>query len=308
MHVLLSLLLGVLMAEPPAKNVRSGPQRMRVPAWTADAQAIAVENLTAKLNGSPAKVVHIQNGDSDLVVLLVLDLVGDLSLVDPARKAVITEIEKLPAKAYVGVLRAQDGLKVLVDPTDDRVKTGEAVSQIAVGGRAGLLDTVELAARIGDSMLAKSRVRVALVYVTDSNVANYREDLTNPVVNSSDSRDMSRRFPEGLVKEKTTQVMAKVLRYQPPLFIVHVDYQNDRLNEAYRTGLLEMSTLTGGNAEFCRAMAEIPAAIARTFDAIRSHSSVELEWKPAKEKQVDILLSANGTQLRHRTRLLLKDK
>jgi hypothetical protein len=104
------------------------------------------------------------------------------------------------------------------------------------------------------------------------------------------------------------QVLAKVLRYQPPLFIVHVDYQNDRLNEAYRTGLLEMATLTGGSAEFCRSVADIPKAMERTFASIASHSSIELEWKPAKTGQVDILLSADGTQLRYRTRLLLKDK
>lgn len=307
MFLLASVLLATLLAEPPAKSAR-GPQRLRIPAWTSASEAIKPDSVSAKLNGTPAKVVRVQNGDSELVILLVLDLVGDLSLVDPARAAITAELEKLPATTYVGVLRSQDGLKVLADPTNERTKAIEPIQQMSVSGRAGLLDTVELAARISDSMLSKSRVRVAVLYVTDSHVGNYREDLTNPVVNSSDSRDMSRRFPEGLVKEKMKQVMAKVLRYQPPLFIVHVDYQNDRLNEAYRMGLLEMATLTGGGAEFCRSIADIPKGIERTFAAVNSHSSIELEWKPVKAQQVDVLLSADGTQLRYRTRLILKGK
>jgi hypothetical protein len=308
MHLPVAVLITALLAAPPAKDGRAGPQRLRIPAWTATGETIRPESISARLNGHPAKVLRVQNGDSELIILLVLDLVGDLSLVDPARAAIIAELEKLPAHTYVGVMRSQDGLKVLADPTNDRAAAVEPVRQMPVSGRAGLLDTVELAARIGDSMLSKSRVRVAVLYVTDSHVGNYRADLTNPVVNSSDSRDMSRRFPEGLVKEKMKQVLAKVLRYQPPLFIVHVDYQNDRLNEAYRTGLLEMAALTGGNAEFCRSVADIPKAIERTFASIAAHSSIELEWKPARTGQVDILLSADGTQLRYRTRLLLKDK
>ena len=51
-------------------------------------------------------------------------------------------------------------------------------------------------------MVRKTYVRSAVLYITDSNIYNYREDYTNPVINYSDRGDLSRRFPEGLVREQ----------------------------------------------------------------------------------------------------------
>jgi hypothetical protein len=246
--------------------------------------------------------------EDDLVLLIALDLAGDLSLADPARRALIEGLRKLPSNAYAGLLRAQDGLRVLADPGPDREPAIAAIESLTVSGRAGLLDTVPTAMRLGDSILRKANVRVALFYLTDSNIANYREDFTNPVVNSSDSRDLSRRFSEGLVKEKISQLQAGLARSQTPLFIVHLDYRNDRLNEAYQTGLLALATATGGTAEFCRTVVDIPAAIEKTLDSIVSHYSIEVELsgKPAKQTAVQLGTQAGG--LRHRTRFQLRER
>ena len=80
---------------------------VHVPFWPADATSIQ-----ASVNGAPSKVLRVQTPASDLMLLIVLDLAGDLSLVDPGREALIGGIEKLPANTYVGLLRAQDGLHV----------------------------------------------------------------------------------------------------------------------------------------------------------------------------------------------------
>ena len=82
--------------------------------------------------------------------------------------------------------------------------------------------------------------------MTDSEVRNYREDFTNPVINSSDSRDLSRRFPEGLIRERISRVTTSLSRFQTPISIVHLRYSRDRLDEAYQNGLLQMAQLTGG--------------------------------------------------------------
>ena len=98
------------------------------------------------------------------------------------------------------------------------------------------------------------------------------------------------------------------MKQQTPLFIVHLNRQNDRLNEAYQTGLLELATATGGQAEFARSVADIPAAIERAFASIVSHQSVEVEVKSGKARQVDLELTAQGRELRYRTRLMLNGK
>ena len=42
--------------------------------------------------------------------------------------------------------------------------------------------------------MRKSPVRVSVLYITDRNIYNYREDYTNPVINGSDPHDLSRVF------------------------------------------------------------------------------------------------------------------
>src|SRR5262245_44138684 len=116
-------------------------------------------------------------------------------------------------------MRAQDGLAVIADPSHDRIASAAAIRALPVSGKAGLLDTVETAAGIADAVLAKALVRVAVLYVTDSDVRNYREDFSNPVINSSDSHDLSRRFPEGLVQERITRLEQRLASMQTPLFI-----------------------------------------------------------------------------------------
>jgi len=113
---------------------------------------------------------------------------------------------------------------------------------------------------------------------------------------------MSRRFPEALIKGRLQQIQAKIGRTQTPLFVVQLNYENDRLNEAYQTGLIEMTASTGGTAEFARTLAEIPDAVSRAIQRVVSHSSAELEFKRAKERQWEIELGAEGAGVRHRTR------
>ena len=85
-----------------------------------------------------------------------------------------------------------------------------------------MLNALESIQDLADNIAARARVRVAALIVSDSNVVNYQEDYSNPVVNSSDSGDMSRRFPEGLVNEKLRQIKARMRGGESPLFLVHV--------------------------------------------------------------------------------------
>jgi hypothetical protein len=296
------LALVPLGAAPPRVS-KAPPTTLRVPFWPEQAREAPPASLRATLNAKPANVARVLGPDSDLLLLTVLDLTGDLSLADPAREALVTEIERLPDRVEAGLLRAQDGLTVLADPGSPRDALVNAVRALPINGFAGLLDTVETSLQLADRILAKASVRVAVLYITDSSIQNYRADYTNPVVNSSDSRDMSRRFPEGLVKEQTGKILARISRTRAPLFIVHLDYRNDRLNEAYQTGLIDLASATGGSAQYCRTSADIPGTIAAALARLLSHHSAEIQL-PAKSGHgpFDVTLESEGLTLRHRTR------
>ncbi|HWQ57155.1 MAG TPA: VWA domain-containing protein [Bryobacteraceae bacterium] len=295
------------MAAPPTRPA----QRIRVPVWVdgTPVESIGVKDFNARLAGKALKVLDVKGPADDLIVLAVVDLTGDLAYVTPAKSALETAVKKLGPRAWVGLLRAQDGLRVLVDPTADREALAQAIESVPVSGKAGLLDTVETAARIADGILAKSNVRVAVLYITDSDIENYREDYTNPVINSSDSRDLSRRFPEVLVHEKISKLEASLAGRQSPLFVVQLRYFGNRLNEAYRNGLERLARVTGGAGVFCRSDAEIPGAVDHVMGLISSYYSVTVALPERRADTLQLQLEhGGGRTLNYRARFVLKGR
>lgn len=306
MHALAPLLAAIafLAAVRLDAETRSS---IAIPVWADSPASLAPSGLKAGLDGKPAKVLRVCTPKDDLLLLVVFDLVGDIALVDPARNRVISLIESLPPTTYMALLRAQDGLQVVLDPTADREALVSGVRALPIGGRPALLETVEQAAGLADRILTKAAIRLALIYITDSNIYDYREDYTNPVVNSSDSRDLSRRFPEGLIREKISKIDASLSALQAPLFIAHLSYQRDRLNEAYQTGLLQLAQTTGGTAVFCRTISEIPDAIQRVFDRAMSHWRVDVQLPERPRRNILVQLEGEAN-LSYRTRYQMKRK
>jgi hypothetical protein len=296
-----------LAAAPP----RSPRRVLRVPFWTdaraAGAPPLTAKDLTAKLGGDAARVVSLRGPKDGLVVMLVLDLAGDPPAAEAAKKALGASLSEMPANCYFALLRAQDGLRALVDPTPRRETIQTALESLPVSGKAGMLDTLETTAQIGAALMDKSAVRVAVFYITDSSIYNYQEDYTNPVINSSDSRDMSRVFPEGLIKDKISKLATNLSALPPPLFVVHLAYQSDRLNEAYQSGLMSLAAESGGASAFCRSMAEIPESIEKIMRMIAGSYTAEIELprKPLKSVQLDL---EGEARLNYRTRFTFKEK
>ena len=288
------------------------PTHIRIPVWVDPPPAqLAAKDFKASLSGKPAPVTGIETPSSDLVILLVLDLTGDIALADPARQALIAQVNALPANAWVGLLRAQDGLSVLADPTPNRKAITDAIQALPVSGKAGLLDTVNAIAGLADGIVRKSNVRVAILYVTDSDITNYREDFTNPVINSSDPHDLSRRFPEALIQEKISTLQTQISSSEAPLFIVHLQYRSSRLNQAYQNGLETLAEFTAGYGAFCRSQAEIPEAIGKAFTYMRSawFLTIGLPEREHAAVQVRLELANHGdVHLAYRARLSLKRK
>lgn len=296
MRIVLSFLLlcGIVLAE----------QTVRVPVWTEHDRPLAKTDVVAESSGESLEVVGVLGPENDLVVLLVLDLVEDINEIDLAKAGLEEAISEAASNVYFSVLRAQDGLKVLVDPTDDRDKVIEAIHSAPGTGTPGLLETIEIASELADSVISDAAVRVALFYVTDSEIDEYREDFTNPVVNRSDRGDMSRRFPEGLIRDRISRLDTKLAARQSPIFIVHLEYETDRLDEAYQNGLLQMAATTGGHAVFCRSNAEIGTAISEMLTRITRHHSVELRVR-SDSPAIRVSLESETGPLAYRSRYRL---
>ncbi|MBM3775513.1 MAG: hypothetical protein FJW37_10160 [Acidobacteria bacterium] len=137
------------------------------------------------------------------------------------------------------------------------------------------------------------------------------QDFTNPVINRSDSQDLSRRFPEALVREKISKLESRVLAQQAPLFLLHLRYRSDRLNEAYQVGLKELAAATAGASFFCRSTAEVAAGVGQMLKTISGHYSVTVAVPERSPKTVEVEITASGREpgeLTHRARLALREK
>lgn len=274
--------------------VSAQPLRVSIPAWIESQDLPAGSSFAATLNGKPAEIASKLGPRSDQIVLLVMDVTGDPALVDPARDALIAEISKLPANIWVGAMRAQDGLRVLADPAAERTGVIDAIRNLPNSGNPGLLETVQPALELADALLNKSPVRVSVLFVTDGSIYRYREDYTNPVINQSDPHDLSRRFPEALVEEKISKLLDATAALQAPLFVVHLHNRNDRLNRAYQNGLQTLAEATGGRADFCRSVAEVPEAISAAFERIANEWQITLKVPPRVHGSAQVRLTVRS--------------
>ena len=304
---LLSTLLVVCSALP---SLRGQTASVSVPVWIEGSNCGPAAQFEATFNGEAVPVTSQLGPGGDQIVLIVFDLTGDLSLIAAAKKAVITAINKLQPNTWAGLLRAQDGLHVLYDPSPHHPRMAEIIESLPSSGEPGLLETVGPALSLADAILRKSPVRVSVLYITDGNIYSYRDDYTNPVINQSDPHDLSRRFPEALIQAKVSKLMGQINSLQAPLFVVHLSYRRDRLNQAYQNGIQTMADATGGRSEICRSMAEIPQAISSTFERMASTWRLNLAV-PAKihnNTQIHIDAPCHGEDLRLSWRTHLRPK
>lgn len=264
-----------------------------IPVWVDKGNCDGVPKFEPTLNGKPASVNGQLAPTSDQVILIVFDLTGDLARIEDAKQAAIASISKLPSNAWVGVLRAQDGLHVLADPGADRQKAANVINSLSSSGTPGLLETLRSALSLGDAMIRTSPVRVSVLYITDGSIYSYREDYTDPVINPSDTHDLSRRFRDQLVNEKISKLERHIGTLEAPLFVVHLNYRQDTLDVAYQNGLDSLAKTTGGECIICRSLAEIPQAIAQIFSRMTSVWRLNLAVPPKTHSYLQVGMNAS---------------
>src|SRR5687768_12080598 len=94
---------------------------LRVPVSSDEEAELRATDLRAFIESSKAApVVRVRTPKDDLLLMVVMDVVGDLAYVQPAKSALAAVFQALPENVHVTILRAQGGLRVVIDPTADR--------------------------------------------------------------------------------------------------------------------------------------------------------------------------------------------
>ena len=268
--------------------------QFKTPVWIGDADG----TVEVRLDGEPALVNSVETPDENLILLLVLDTVKYPDRAEAASNAAVEKLGALGPRHYAGVLTAQDGLQVRLDPVRGRKKLRETLDSLDVRGLPGLLEVVVQASRIADETLAAARVRLAVLFVTDGEIEDYRGDYTIPIVNPSDQRDLSRRFRSQLILERIRSIADALQTAQAPLFFLHLGRQYDELNEVYQNGISQFAEITGGTALFAQGLQEVPAMVEQLLDEIAAHSVLTLEADCSRLVRLDV--TAGASILKHR--------
>jgi hypothetical protein len=135
-----------------------------------------------------------------------------------------------------------------------------------------------------------------VLYVTDSAIGHYRADYLNPVINSSDSGDLSRRFPDRAVQERMSRMAESLDEFTIPVFILHLEYRSDAVNLAYQSGLERIAAGSGGSAIFCRTNDDIKPALDKLLARMRSVYFLGIDAPAAKRQPSKIRIEAQSAE------------
>lgn len=276
-----------------AKNATDDSASFRLPVWIQTSGNHFPRDLTVhefQINRGKFRIepTSLRGPDSPTMLFVALDTVGDVANITEARTAVIHEINQLGSQYWVGLISANEQISVIQEPTPSRDLFSQKIEQLSQIGKAGLLDTLVPVADLATSVLLKSDVRVAVIFITDSDIGNYKTDYLNAPVNVSDSRDLSRRFAGRALQEKITRMRKAISRFQVPIIVVHIAPGEDPLNRAYQNGLKELAEIGGGRCLLSKSIGDISSTIQEAFEWVRSFYLLGFRLTAAKGHYADI--------------------
>lgn len=289
----------VSSTDTPKNPVAAEPAaaQLKLPVWLEEQEGKYWEGARRQsfhvfLEDQEVPVKGFLNAQSGTVLLLVFDNVADIAKLEEIRNALGEQLTGLGDKYLTGLLSAQDGVSVLQEPTSDESLLKLKIKDVQIATKGGLLDTLEPVARMGTAIMQKASVRVAILYVTDSGVANYRADYLNPVINSSDSGDLSRRFGDRAIQERMSRLSEGLKRFTVPVFILHLLQRSDSLNLAYQSGLERVAADSGGEALFCRTNDEIVPNLEKLMTRIRTGYVLAVDAPKTRKSMVKVRVTA----------------
>lgn len=301
--LVLSSLSDSTQARQKRDRAQTRPETLlfKIPVWSngaAQETPLGISDFKV-LNGKTfLDIASLQPPESPMLLFIAFDTVGDINNINQARAGITKELESLGPQYWVGLISAQEQLSVLQEPTADRALLKQKIEELTQIGKAGLLESIQPIADLTTSILLKSEVRVAVIFITDSDIANYRADYLNPPVNASDSRDLSRRFAGRALQEKISRMTASLARYQAPIFIVHIDPGLDPLNRSYHNGLKQLAESVGGQCFLSKTTSDIAATIHEAFQRARTFYLLGFNAPAHKEGFQKIQVQVSGQDSR----------
>lgn len=270
---------------PAEKTAAAGGIRFCVPFWVLRdgvpvQPRIGREDLSIFAGPEPLRITRQEQPGTPTFLFLAFDLVEDQAPINTAKQALAEKVGKLGPEYWVGLIEVQETLSVIQDPTKDKRLLLKKIQQSRQFGKAGLLESVQALADFSSSLMRKSSVRVAVILVTDSDVANYRTEYSNPTINRSDSRDLSRRFQGRALQEEISRLSTAMVRFPVPLLVVHVAPGRDSLNRTYQNGLVQVTGAAGGRLFLSKSTGDIPRTLQEAFEWADSFYAVEFEVPP----------------------------
>lgn len=264
-------LLASLAMNLAAKKDHNASASFRLPVWIqTNGNPLRRELSANEFQINQGKLLieptSLQGPKSPTMLFVAMDAVGDVANITEARAAIIHEIHELGSQYWVGLISANDQIKVIQEPTPSRDLFSQKIEELTQIGKAGLLDTLLPVADLASSVLLKSDVRVAVIFITDSDIGNYKTDYLNAPVNASDSRDLSRRFAGRALQEKITRMSKAISKFQVPILIVHIAPGQDPLNRAYQNGLKQLAEIGGGKCLLTKSIGDIALTIHEAFE------------------------------------------
>ena len=256
--------------------------RFRVPLWILQngipiTPPLLQEDLAFFADSAPLKIIRQTEPGSPTLLFLAFDLVGDLTTITPAKQAIINQVQELGPEYWVGLILAQETLSVLQEPTRDKKLLQEKIEETRQIGKAGLLESIQALADFSSSLMNRSTIRIGVILVTDSDVGNYRFNYLNSPINRSDSRDLSRRFPDRALQEEFVRISNAIVAYPVPLLVVHIDPKNDQMNRTYQEGLGQVANTMGGRLFLSKSPGDIARTLQEAFDWITSFYVIDFE-------------------------------
>jgi hypothetical protein len=285
--------------KPQPEESSGPPLPYRIPVWVRQGsqfvQGLDRDSFQVALGNKSLNNFRLQSPDSPTLLFVAFDTVGDVAPITQVRETLCLELANLPANYRIGLLSAHENFGVIQDPTPDRVLLQQKINEIALVGKAGLLDTIQPIMEFSSPILRKTGVRVALLFITDSDIGNYRTNYLNPVVNYSDTRDLSRRFPGRALQEKIARMTSSLSAIPIPCLIVHIDPGSDPLNKIYHDGLRQLAETLGGQFLISKTTTDIPVMLREALEWIKGFYVLSFDGSREKKGLVKIRISASDT-------------
>lgn len=298
---------------PVEKTLAGGGIRFCIPFWVLEdgtpvQPRMGRRDLSIFAGPEPLQITRQEQPGTPTFLFLAFDLVEDQAPINAAKQALAQEVRKLGTEYWVGLIEVQETLSVIQDPTRDKPLLLKKIQQSRQFGKAGLLESIQALADFSSSLMRRSSVRVAVILVTDSDVANYRTEYSNPTINRSDRRDLSRRFQGRALQEEISRLSTALVRFPVPLLVVHVAPGRDSLNRTYQDGLVQVTGAAGGRLFLSKSTGDIPRTLQEAFEWADSFYAVEFEVPPRPSGLFEIEARLGATlsptmQLTHPARL-----